>query len=81
MVHDRHKVGIYMAPVRHGLADMRKYHSKGQPAPVVICLGQHPLFTVVGGTPIPRGIGPAQEFGYLGAIQSWPLCEFFFQAS
>jgi len=73
MVQDRHRVGIYMAPVRHGLADMRKYHHKGQPAPVVICLGQHPLFTVVGGTPIPRAIGPAQEFGYLGAILGRPI--------
>ncbi len=69
MVHDRHKVGIYMAPIRHGLADMRKYHSQGKAAPVVITLGQHPLYPLVGGRPIPRSVGPTQEFGYIGAIQ------------
>ncbi|MBI4526253.1 MAG: UbiD family decarboxylase [Deltaproteobacteria bacterium] len=73
MVHDKHKVGIYMAPIRHGLADMRKYHAQGKPAPVVITLGQHPLFALVGGRPIPRASGPAQEFGYIGAIQGGPV--------
>lgn len=68
-VHDRRKVGIYMAPIRHGLADMRGYHAKGQPAPVVITLGQHPLYSLIGGRPIPRSVGPTQEFGYIGAIQ------------
>lgn len=68
-VHDRRKVGIYMAPIRHGLADMRGYHAKGKPAPVVITLGQHPLYALVGGRPISRSVGPTQEFGYIGAIQ------------
>jgi UbiD family decarboxylase len=68
-VHDRRKVGIYMAPIRHGLADMKGYHSRGEPAPVVISLGQHPLYAVVGGRPLPRSLGPSQEFGYIGAIQ------------
>jgi len=68
-VHDRRKVGIYMAPIRHGLADMKGYHAKGKPAPVVITLGQHPLYALVGGRPIPRSVGPTQEFGYIGAIQ------------
>lgn len=68
-VHDRRKVGIYMAPIRHGLADMRKYHSQGKKAPVVISLGQHPLFALIGGRPIPRSVAPTQEFGYIGAIQ------------
>jgi UbiD family decarboxylase len=73
MVHDSRRLGIYMAPVRHGLSDMQKYHRNNQKAPVVICLGQHPLFTVVGGTPIPRTMGPSQEFGYLGAMQGGPI--------
>jgi UbiD family decarboxylase len=68
-VHDRRKVGIYMAPIRHGLADMKGYHAKGKPAPVVITLGQHPLYALIGGRPLPRSIGPTQEFGYIGAIQ------------
>ena len=68
-VHDRRKVGIYMAPIRHGLADMRGYHAKGKPAPVAITLGQHPLYPLVGGRPISRSVGPTQEFGYIGAIQ------------
>ena len=72
-VHDRRKLGIYMAPIRHGLADMRKYHSQGKAAPVVISLGQHPLFDLVGGRPIPRSSGPAQEFGYIGAIRGQPV--------
>jgi UbiD family decarboxylase len=68
-VHDRRKVGIYMAPIRHGLADMKGYHSRGEAAPVVISLGQHPLYAVVGGRPLPRSLSPSQEFGYIGAIQ------------
>jgi UbiD family decarboxylase len=73
MVHDRNKVGIYMAPIRHGLADLRKYHDQGKAAPVVITLGQHPLYPLIGGRQIPRSLGPAQEFGYIGAIQGRPV--------
>jgi UbiD family decarboxylase len=73
MVHDRRRLGIYMAPVRHGLADMRKYHARGKAAPVAITFGQDPLISLVGGRSIPRGLGPAQEFGYIGAIQRRPV--------
>lgn len=68
-VHDSRRVGIYMAPTRHGLADIRKYHAQGQGAPVAISLGQHPLFAAIGGRPISRVSGPSQEFGYIGAIR------------
>jgi len=73
MVHDRNSLGIYMAPVRHGLADMRKYHNQGRAAPVVISFGHHPLFLVVGGFPMAGSIAPAQEFAYLGAITEHPV--------
>jgi len=69
MVHDRRRVGIYMAPIQHGLADMKAYHRQGKSAPVVVTLGQHPLYVLVGGRSIPRSVGPTQEFGYIGAIQ------------
>jgi len=69
MVHDRRTVGLYMAPIRHGYSDIRKYHARGEAAPVAITLGHHPVFVLVAGQQIPRGIASAHEYAYIGAIQ------------
>lgn len=68
MLHDRKTTGIYIAPAHHGGIHAAKYHQRGQPCPVVISLGHHPLILGVSDTSIP---GP--EYNYAGAIRGKPI--------
>lgn len=65
MLQDRQTVTLHMSPAHHGAINIKKYHERGEAAPVAVSLGHHPLYLVVAGMGIPYGIS---EFNYLGAM-------------
>lgn len=65
MVHDRRTVTTYVAPGHHGAAIMRKYWARGEPCPVVLVPGLHPLLFAMGATDAPAGVC---EYEWAGAI-------------
>ncbi|MDP2743600.1 MAG: UbiD family decarboxylase, partial [Dehalococcoidia bacterium] len=69
MVHDKRTVGLYINPGNHGRRHMEKYHSRGQPCPVAISVGHHPLLFAVACRKFP----PGTEYQYIGAIRGEPV--------
>lgn len=65
MVHDRRTVTTYVAPGHHGGEIMRKYWRRGEPCPVVLVPGLHPLLFAMGATDAPAGVS---EYEWAGAI-------------
>ena len=67
MVQDKKTVSLHISSAHHGAINVKKYHDRGQAAPIAVSLGHHPLYLVVGGMAVPHGIS---EFDYLGAIRA-----------
>jgi UbiD family decarboxylase len=65
MLQDQRTVTLHMSPAHHGAINIKKFHERGEAAPVAVSLGHHPLYLVVAGMGIPYGIS---EFEYLGAM-------------
>jgi UbiD family decarboxylase len=69
MVHDRKTVGLFVTPGKHGRLHFEKYHARGEPCPIAISIGHHPLFFRIAGTKLPDGA----EYNYIGAIRGEPV--------
>lgn len=65
MVHDRNTVTTYIAPAHHGTGIIKKYWDRGEPCPVVLVPGGHPLLFAMGATDAPYGVS---EYEWAGAI-------------
>ena len=65
MVQDEKSITLHISSAHHGAINIRKYQDRGEPAPVAVSLGHHPLYLIVASMGIPYGIS---EFEYLGAI-------------
>lgn len=61
----KNTVGTFISPGHHGNIIRQKYWDKNEPCPVVIVLGSHPLFLMMGGLEVPAGV---DEFTWIGAI-------------
>jgi UbiD family decarboxylase len=71
MIHDKKTTALQSSPSKHGFLDYKKYHARGEPAPVAVTIGQHPLILVVGGIEVPHeGIS---EYHFAGAVQGEPI--------
>ena len=68
MVYNEREIGLEMNPGNDGGKIQRLYLDRNQPMPVVICVGQHPLFYFVGATPQPR-----PEFEVAGGLIGAPV--------
>jgi len=68
MVYNEREIGLEMNPGNDGGKIQRLYLERNQPMPVVICVGQHPLFFFVGATPQPR-----PEFEVAGGLTGAPV--------
>ena len=53
MVHDKHPVGFYISPGKHGRLHRDKYEAHGKPMPVCIVVGGDPLTFLMGCTEMP----------------------------
>lgn len=71
MVHDRSRLGLYMAPVQDGRRHMLGYHDRGQPCPVAISAGHHPIVFLVSSTAPPWQ--KTSEYDYAGGLIGQPL--------
>ena len=69
MVHDKKTLTLHISSAHHGAINVKKYHSKGMPAPIAVSLGHHPLYLVMSGLGIPYGIS---EYKFLGALTGEP---------
>ncbi|HEY0536408.1 MAG TPA: UbiD family decarboxylase [Actinoplanes sp.] len=55
---------------KHGAQHVREWFAREKRAPVAVSLGHHPVFLVVAGTEVPRGVS---ELDYAGAILGAPV--------
>ncbi len=69
-VHDKDTVGIYISPGKHGRQIREKYFERGQPCPVLISCGQHPVLTLAANHDVPHGV---TEFDYAGGHRGTPI--------
>jgi 4-hydroxy-3-polyprenylbenzoate decarboxylase len=69
-VHDDKTAGIMITRGRNGDLIMRKYWQRGEACPVAVSLGQHPLFLMLAGIPIPEGVC---EYDFAGGICGRPV--------
>jgi len=65
MLQDRKTVTLHISPAHHGAINVKKYHDRGEAAPVAVSLGHHPLYLMISGMGISYGIS---EYNYLGAV-------------
>lgn len=72
MIHDKNTATTYIAPTHHGNIVLKKYWSKGEPCPVVLVVGCHPLLFAMAATDAPEGVN---EYEWAGAVvkQSVPV--------
>ncbi len=68
-VHDKKTTGWYAGPNQHGEIHRKKYHSRGQPCPVAVSVGHHPLIFGVSCVALPSGT----EYQFAGAIRGEPV--------
>ena len=69
-LHDKRSVGLDMIPGKHGAIHYDKYMKAGEPFPVAIVLGCHPLGYLISGIEVPFG---TCEYNYIGAIRGEPV--------
>ncbi|HWP34576.1 MAG TPA: UbiD family decarboxylase [Thermodesulfobacteriota bacterium] len=69
MVHDRRHLGIFINVSHHGRLHAERYWARGEPCPVAISFGHHPLIAAVGGLEVPTGLS---EYDYAGALLERP---------
>jgi 4-hydroxy-3-polyprenylbenzoate decarboxylase len=67
MVQDDETLSVFIEPGKHGDIIRRKYWERGQPCPIVICVGQAPVLGNLAGSPSGQGVSElAQAGGRLG---------------
>ena len=64
-VHEDGTVGVAIGPGRHGRIHLEKYEQRGQPCPVAVSYGHHPLFNMVSSMEVPMSVC---EYDYAGAL-------------
>ena len=47
MVQDEKSITLHISSAHHGAINIRKYQDRGEPAPVAVSLGHHPLYLIV----------------------------------
>lgn len=70
MVHDRNRVGFYISPGKHGRIQRTKYFERGQPCPVAVAIGMHPLLYLASATESQYGLS---EYDWAGGILGEPV--------
>jgi UbiD family decarboxylase len=66
---DEKTTGIHIVPNQHGDIHRRKYHGRGQPFPIAISVGHHPLiFCLSAFNP-----SPGVEYQFAGAVRGEPV--------
>lgn len=69
MIHDEKTTAFYVSPGHDGWIHREKFHARGEPCPVAISFGHHPLIFRVASIAVPSGT----EYQYAGAIRGEPI--------
>jgi UbiD family decarboxylase len=69
-VHDATSLGLFIEPIHHGAIHLQQYHERGEPAPIAISFGHHPLLYLASAMPMPYGMS---ELNYAGAMAGHPI--------
>lgn len=70
MVHDKTRVGFYISPGKHGRLHRQKYFDRGEPCPVAVVTGMHPLLYLASATESAYGVS---EYDWAGGILGRPI--------
>ena len=70
MVQDDETLSVFIEPGKHGDIIRRKYWERGQPCPMVVCVGQAPVLGNVAGSPSGQGVS---EFDQAGGRLGQPI--------
>ena len=70
MVHDKDRVGFYISPGKHGRIHRDKYFARGEPCPVAVAIGMHPLLYLASATESQYGVS---EYDWAGGILGEPV--------
>jgi 4-hydroxy-3-polyprenylbenzoate decarboxylase len=70
MLHNEKQVGYYISPGKHGRMHRQKYFERGEPCPVVMVIGSHPLQFLASCTEIPFHLC---EYDWVGGIAGEPV--------
>jgi 4-hydroxy-3-polyprenylbenzoate decarboxylase len=70
MVHGPNRLGLHMSPGKHGRVHKEKSHHLGEPLPVAVSFGHHPINFLVASTDVPNRVN---EYDYAGGILGRPL--------
>lgn len=71
MLHNKNTTALYISVGKHGRLHYDKYHSKGQPAPVAVSIGHHPILLAIGGVEVPHE--GFSEYHFAGAMAKEPV--------
>jgi 4-hydroxy-3-polyprenylbenzoate decarboxylase len=63
MVHDGKTLAVFIEPGKHGDLIRKKYWARGEPCPMVICVGQAPVLGNVAGTASRHGVSEYDTAG------------------
>jgi UbiD family decarboxylase len=69
-VHDATSLGLFIEPIHHGAIHLQQYHERGEPAPIAMSFGHHPLLYLASAMPMPYGMS---ELNYAGAMAGHPI--------
>ncbi len=70
MLHGRDHLGLHMSPGKHGRVHRDKHHQAGQPLPIAVSFGHHPINFLVASTDVPNRVN---EYAYAGGITGKPI--------
>ncbi len=70
MVRDTRSAFFYVSPGKHGRLHRDKYFARGQPCPVVVSVGHHPLIFLAGSLELPYGLN---ELAWVGGVLGEPV--------
>jgi UbiD family decarboxylase len=70
MVHDERTLGCNISPGKHGRIQRQKYFERGEPCPVAMSFGQHPLLFLAACTDIPYRLN---EYAWVGGVLGEPV--------
>jgi 4-hydroxy-3-polyprenylbenzoate decarboxylase len=69
-VHGPDVASVMISKGKHGDIIMRRYHERGEPCPVAVVVGMHPLLFMVSGLEVPYGVG---EYDVTGGLWGRPV--------
>lgn len=70
MVHDAKSLGLWISPGKQGRQIRDKHFNKGEPCPVLICVGHDPLLFLASGNELAYGLS---EYDYAGGHRGLPF--------